>query len=534
MSTHQIHKTDVLIIGGGIAGCMAGIRARDLGAEVLLLDKGYVGYSGQTPYAGSLMVFDPDRHDRDTWITQFRQMGDYATHVGWAGIMLDRSKECFQDLESYGVAFFRNEDGSPFEASMGTQASTAVLPIESSLNPTLRKHLLKVGGTIHDRTMALDLVQDANGRVTGVVAMTVEGAEYVVYEAKSVIIAAGASGLKPPRWPISNLTADGDVMAYRAGAAITGKEFVDPHGTDEDSPCYSANTPIKRDESIPSHGAGRMGPRKVTNGAGNPLMGPPGLNLSSVLDVHAGLGPIYMNETSSIPCASFGMATHKAEGIFPVGMDCSVGVDGLYAAGDSLGTMMSGASYAGIGTALMGSAVTGKLAAETAVAQLIAEHIPMDEALVEAKREKFFAPMARKGGFAPRWTIRVLQNIMMPYYVFMVKEENRLQGALDHVRYLKSAIVPKLRAADPHELRLAIETENMIINCEFKLMAALARKESRGSHIREDYPAQNEDEFGGWIAVKEGADGMETFFTPMPKEWRKQPDEIYLTTFPFD
>ena len=53
------YTCDVLVVGGGMAGCFAAIKARQKGADVILIDKGYVGKSGQSPYAGSFMVFNP-------------------------------------------------------------------------------------------------------------------------------------------------------------------------------------------------------------------------------------------------------------------------------------------------------------------------------------------------------------------------------------------------------------------------------------------------------------------------------------------
>ena len=51
MSIERMYETDVLVIGGGIAGCFSAIRAREQGADVIMVDKGYVGKAGATPMA---------------------------------------------------------------------------------------------------------------------------------------------------------------------------------------------------------------------------------------------------------------------------------------------------------------------------------------------------------------------------------------------------------------------------------------------------------------------------------------------------
>ena len=57
MSQEKVIDTDVLVIGGGMAGCFAAIKAREQGVGVLLVDKGYTGKSGQTPFASHFSVF---------------------------------------------------------------------------------------------------------------------------------------------------------------------------------------------------------------------------------------------------------------------------------------------------------------------------------------------------------------------------------------------------------------------------------------------------------------------------------------------
>lgn len=72
-----------------------------------------------------------------------------------------------------------------------------------------------------------------------------------------------------------------------------------------------------------------------------------------------------------------------------------------------------------------------------------------------------------------------------------------------------------LRAANMHELRLAHETQNMIVSAEMKLRASLMRTESRCSHHRLDYPEVDDVNWRAWINIHQGADGA------MPLE--KQP-----------
>ena len=97
-----------------------------------------------------------------------------------------------------------------------------------------------------------------------------------------------------------------------------------------------------------------------------------------------------------------------------------------------------------------------------------------------------FAPRERETGFTPAWVTQVLQNTMFPYFVLMVKEQGRLEAALSTVTFLRENMVPHLVARDAHELRLAHETANMLLNAEMKLRASLYRTESRGTHYRDD------------------------------------------------
>ena len=96
---------------------------------------------------------------------------------------------------------------------------------------------------------------------------------------------------------------------------------------------------------------------------------------------------------------------------------------------------------------------------------------------------------------------------MIPNFVLYIKKESLLKAALAYVEELRDHHMPMLRAADLHELRLAHETANMIINAEMKLKASLMRKESRCSHYRLDYPEPDTKNWNAWINIYKGNDG---------------------------
>jgi len=126
---------------------------------------------------------------------------------------------------------------------------------------------------------------------------------------------------------------------------------------------------------------------------------------------------------------------------------------------------------------------------------------------------------------------------MFPYFVLMVKEGTRLEAALSTVTFLKNHLVPMLTASDAHELRLAHETANMILNAEMKLRSSLYRTESRGTHYREDYPARNDEAWLAWVLMQMGPDGeMEMSKVLVPDAWKPDPtvdyQERYPTRFP--
>ena len=222
-------ETDVLVVGGGMAALFAAIKAKEEGVSVTMVDKGYAGRSGQSPYADGFLSFNPDKHNLQDAMDYAARMGEYLNIKDFTKIALEECEDRFNDLASWGVEYYKNEDGSPRMLTPPIKAEAYNLVGLKAPN-TVRKQAKKVGVEIIDRTMITDLLTH-EGKVVGAVGISAEEADFLVVHAKATVICTGGSGFKPSGWPIHECTADGDAMAYRVGASITGKEFVDAHNT---------------------------------------------------------------------------------------------------------------------------------------------------------------------------------------------------------------------------------------------------------------------------------------------------------------
>lgn len=527
-------ETDVLVIGGGMAGCFAAIKACEAGADVTLIDKGTCGKSGQTPFAGGMLIFNEEWGDNlAAWLRQIETYGDHLNRRDWTEICFRESFARYEDLCAWGVEFERDAIGALRRSGLPIGPCKAAHMGTLKPSQVLRRQAQRTGVHIIGRTMITSLLQGEDGVVRGAVGFSLDDEEAViVIRAGAVVMAAGAGGLKVPGWPIGELTHDGDAMAYRVGATITGKEFVDPHASraDQDASSFFGRFGREGDDGRP-----RFGPVVDAEGGGVEEAGT--LFLGLEFAAHAGRAPLAMRlEEADLPLvggAASGMAVHKAEGVWPAGPDCSSQVPGLYAAGDALGTMQSGATYAAIGQSIANCAVTGARAGEAAAGfARAADRLPLGDADVAHPVDEVLRPASRRGGFSPRWATQVLQNAMLPYFVMYVKRGDRLQAALTTVEFLRDHVAPRLYARDRHELRLAHETDNMVLNSEMRLRASLYREESRGCHYREDFPRRDDDAWLAWVLIREQDGRMTLAKEAVPEAWRPDPLAPYEERYP--
>jgi succinate dehydrogenase/fumarate reductase flavoprotein subunit len=544
-------EADVLVVGGGIAGCFAAIKAREQGAKVLLVDKGFAGKSGQTPYARGFMAFNPEwDHKLDAWMNYINKTSEYVNNRTWTEITITESYARYQDLIAWGVQFKKGEDGQPMRhpAPPGVTDSLEIDDkTKGEYGLILRKQALKSGVKILDRITVSELLKQ-DGRIVGAIGMPLDSHDLYIIIAKTTILCVGGCGFKPAAYPpIIQLTADGEAMAYRAGAEILGKEFVDTHSTRMDTPIGIPNM-LGRNKDVPDElkvllGPGRGNPE--VNAEGDKLPDRPAeashygyTYLEREFEAHAGRAPIYTptpdGSKEVVGGACLGMSLRKADGIWPANTSCGSSLPGLYAAGDALGNMQNGAVYALPGSAIAGGAVTGTIAGEAAAKEALQMgQLTVAETEIARAKGVVHAPKERQGGFSPRWVTQLLQNTMMPYFISYIKQADRLQATLTIVEFIQEHLVPRLYARDAHELRLAHETKNMVLSAEMRLRSALFRTESRGNHYREDYPRRDDPDWLAWTKIKEEQGKMVLIKVPVPEVWWPDLSTPYQERYPF-
>src|ERR1700744_3174673 len=99
-------KPDVLVIGGGPAGCWAAVSAAEAGASVVLADKGYCGTTGATASAGvGVWEIEPEEEAREKAIQSREELGGWLVDRRWMHRVLDKTYSRVGQLADWGYPF---------------------------------------------------------------------------------------------------------------------------------------------------------------------------------------------------------------------------------------------------------------------------------------------------------------------------------------------------------------------------------------------------------------------------------------------
>src|SRR6202140_1847969 len=238
MADYETSQHDVLVIGAGGAGLRAAIEASAAGVSVGLVCKSLLGKGHTVMGEGGIAAALANVDDRDNWKVHFADTmrgGQYVNQWRMAELHAKEAPDRVRELEAWGAVFDRTKDGRILQRNFGGHRYPRLAHVGDrtglEMIRTLQDHGVHQGIEVHAEHTILTLLKDG-GRVVGAFGYDREKGRFVTFHAKAVILATGGIGraykITSNSW---EYTADGQALAYHAGAALMDMEFVQFHPT---------------------------------------------------------------------------------------------------------------------------------------------------------------------------------------------------------------------------------------------------------------------------------------------------------------
>ena len=277
---------DVLVVGGGPAGCWAAIEAIESGASVILVDKGRVGTSGATAAANTAII-DVSRSGpaRAAVIERRLARGFGLARADWIERMVDETHVQLGRLAEWGYTFARDDRGILYRGALRGPDYMQIL----------RRRLLKLGVRLLDHSPALHLLLTSDGEVAGASGVARDGAGWTV-RSGAVVLAAGGCAFMSKALGTYGLTGDALLMGAEAGAVLSGMEFSGQYGVSHAAATVTKNLIFDWATFSDSNG-------QVLEGD----------DIFELLARHLPAGPVYAMIDKASPIHSGGTATRAAE-----------------------------------------------------------------------------------------------------------------------------------------------------------------------------------------------------------------------------
>ena len=548
MQSHT-QTVDVLVIGGGTAGPMAAVKAKEANPElrVLLLEKANVKRSGAISMGmdGLNNAVVPGHATPEQYVKEITIANDGIVNQKTLMAYARNSFPMIEELDRWGVKFEKDETGD-YAMRKVHHMGTYVLPMPEGhdIKRVLYRRLKRVRIGITNRLVATRLLTATDGSMAGAMAFDCRTGDFHVIRAKAVILCTGAAGrLGLPAsgylfgtYENPTNAGDGYSMAYHAGAELSGIE------------CFQIN-PLIKDYNGPAcaYVTGPLG-GYTTNGKGERFIecdywsgqmmmefyreleggdGPVFLKLNhlapetiSTIETilptnerpsrgrfHKGRGTDYREQMVEMHISEIGLCSgHSASGVW-INEHAETTVAGLYAAGDLACVPHN---Y------MLGAFVYGKIAGESAAGCCASMALAdIDEDQVEVERARVWAPLSRKDGLPPSQVEYKLRR-MVNDYLQPPKVTRKMEIGLARFEGIRVDL-DRLSARDPHELMRALEVHAIRDCAEMAARASLYRTESRWGlyHNRVDYPERDDQDWLVHVQLKKIDGEMVCFKRPL-------------------
>jgi succinate dehydrogenase / fumarate reductase flavoprotein subunit len=526
---YETHEHDVLIIGAGGAGLRAAIEALARGARVAVVCKSLLGKAHTVMAEGGIAAAMANVDQADNWKVHFRDTmrgGKMLNNWRMAQIHAQEASDRVHELEQWGALFDRTEDGQILQRAFGGHTFKRLCHVGDrtglEMIRTLQDRGVQLGFDVFMECAITRLLKDGD-RMAGAFGYWRENGRFVVFKAKSVVLATGGIG---KAWPITSnsweYTGDGMALAYEAGADLMDMEFVQFHPTGMVWPPGVQGILVT--EAVRGEGG------TLRNRSGERFMeryDPKKMELSTrdvvaraiYTEVKEGRGTEHGGAFLDISHKPAEYVKRKlpsmyhqfleladvdiTKGPMEVGPTChymmggvkvdaettAASVAGLFAAGE-VAAGLHGANRLG-GNSLSDLLVFGRIAGLAATEHAKKTSSPsVDSGQIEAAEREMLAAFERKDGESPYNVHADLQDTMQKL-VGIFRTEEDLRSALIQIAKLKERgqwlAVSGSRMFNPG-WHLSRDLQAMLTVSEAVTRSALARRESRGAHSRIDYP----------------------------------------------
>lgn len=520
----KVVETDVLVVGGGIAGCPAAYKAAEKGLRVTLVEKAKTERSGHAGAGLDTLLNFP--REGVTVLDHVRSWQERHQMLNGEGRFVDpnigyvtyaAAYWALEEMEKMGLQMKWHNGKYHWNPNKFFEKAEAQMGVHwMDIKPTMAKAVRKSGVNVVDRTMVVDLLTN-KGKVVGATAINTRTGEFTIFKAKVVIIATGAFARsyepetpQPYKYKMryqgapGAISGDGFAAGYRAGVELANMDI-------GNNWFYRLRDDITMPYGQILHRDGITGRHRTWTGMAIPF---PTAEIYREVE-RRGLDPITLdiehfpkdyhmrNEVAiaderlvSLKTAAdrgFDPKTHRWELMtnkphnfatisgLVADENFKTSLKGLFAIGDACSGLSS------CGPAIMSAFLTG----DSLPGYVSAAGEPVvDEAQVESQKQTAFAPFSVKDGTEPMELECAIRYICMRY-VGMFKSEGKLREGLRRLSSLRRVFLPQLMAKNPHYLMRCLEVRNIIDLTELHIQACLERKESRGNYIRMDYPERD-------------------------------------------
>ena len=238
MSDYETHEHDVLVIGAGGAGLRAAIEAAKEGATVGVVCKSLLGKAHTVMAEGGVAAALGNVDDRDNWMVHFADTmrgGQYVNNWRMAELHAKEAPDRVRELEAWGAVFDRTADGRILQRNFGGHRYPRLAHVGDrtglEMIRTLQDHAIHQAVDVHMEVTIIALLKDGD-RICGAFGYDRERGRFRLFKCKAVVLATGGVGrafsITSNSW---EYTADGQSLAYSAGAALQDMEFVQFHPT---------------------------------------------------------------------------------------------------------------------------------------------------------------------------------------------------------------------------------------------------------------------------------------------------------------